>query len=82
MKPLHGKRALVTGAALSAPCSAIACAAYSMPTGASRPSGLRKGWSAARWLLARQRMRLGVQSSTASSRHMRPWCGMWAAIQP
>jgi hypothetical protein len=42
--------------------------------------GLRSGWSAAWWLLARQVMRSGVQSSTASSRHMRPWCGISVAI--
>ena len=28
-----------------------------------------------------QRMASWSQSSTRSSRHMLPWCGMWAAIQ-
>ena len=73
-------RRRAAGRAVSAPCSAIACEAYSIATGASSPPGERSGCAASRWLLARQRTWSASQPSRPSSRHMLPLCGMRAAM--
>src|SRR5690349_16510593 len=73
---------LASGAleAMRAPCTAMACAAYSMPQAAPRRPCARSGLSVARWLELRQRMRTASQESTSSSRHIRPLCGMCCSI--
>src|SRR3990167_4422193 len=60
----------------SAPCNAMACAAYSTPHTARRWPSLRKGLSSDRWLREVNTMRFASHDSTSSSRHMAPRCGI------
>src|SRR5450755_1657071 len=66
--------------AQSAPCTAIACAAYSIAALASRPLVVRSGWCGSRWLTARHSMRVASHAVTRSSRHIGPRCGIRAAM--
>ncbi|MFS2052681.1 aminotransferase class V-fold PLP-dependent enzyme [Variovorax sp. CT11-76] len=76
-KPAEG---VAPSLASSPPCSAIACAAYSMAFGASSPLAVRNGLSAWRWVVVLQRIVSASQPSSRSSRHMLPRCGMRCAM--
>src|SRR6185437_751618 len=58
--------------AMMAPCTAMACAAYSTPHAAPSRPWARSGLSASRWLVARHLMCAASQLNTSSRRHMRP----------
>jgi len=60
----------------SAPCTAIACAAYSTPHAQPRRPCDRSGFSASRCVAVRHSMRVASQLNTASNRHILPACGI------
>ena len=64
----------------SAPCTAIACAAYSIAALASRPLALRSGWRGSRWLTATHSIRVASHDVMRSSRHIGPRCGISASM--
>ena len=75
------RRTIPMGIVLATLCTAMVCAAYSIPQATPRRPAERSGLSAARCVPVRQRMCSPPQSMTASSRHIAPWCGICRSIQ-